>query len=262
MLRSADNRNGQVIFHVVIKLAINKLHFVFNDPNLNSLPVTEILVQKIKNKNVILIGNSMEHALFEVLYFMVGHSATALLDQENRNMRKEFDHGHNGTVHLYISVNQMLLSKSLLKHFISTSDIFILNFGLHYEKWSVMEYVTYVESMLEILNASRKTVVLRGTTPQHFPTDGGFYHAKLKMFLSECSDIRNQPSHPTNVILKALAEKFEFGFLDEFLLFSSRWDLHYRKGDCTHLLSYIRIVLPANCTFTPAYVKIFKTIIH
>ena len=211
-----------------------QLHFVFNFPKFNVVETTETLLKKIKDKNITLIGNSMEHALFEVLYFIIGDSATAVLDHRKRNVRMELNHGQNGTVRLYISANQMLMREPLLKHFITISDILILNFGLHYEKWNIMEYVTYVESMSEMLNASGKTVILRSTTPQHFPAAGGFYHSRLKSVLSECINIPNQAPHPTNIILKAMAEKYGFGFLDEFLLFSPRWDLHYKKGDCTH----------------------------
>ena len=57
----------------------------------------------------------------------------------------------------------------------------------------------------------------------------------------KCRNFTNTFSHPTNIVLKAAAKKYNFGFLDESALFASRWDLHYKKGDCT--VTLLRCVL-------------------
>ena len=213
---------------------VDNLHFTFYNENFNNLNVTAMLCEKIRNKNVTIIGNSLEHELFEVLYYMLDEASFSVVDTRGRYVRREYNHGCNGMVHLYISIDHMLMREPQLGHFINISDILILNFGLHYEKWTIMEYVSYVETMAEILDASEKLVLLRSTTPQHFPTKGGFFDPKSKVELSECTSTEHFITHPTNIILESVARKYGFGFLDEFVLFASRWDLHSKKGDCTH----------------------------
>ena len=222
---------------------VQHLHFKFKDCALNNMNVSEVLCDKLTNKNVLLIGNSLEYQLFKVIYFMLGDKPFIISKDETRHLTYEFDHGCNGTVRFAF---KLVMSKSLLKYFINKSDIVLFNCGLHYQDWNVAKFVKYVDWISKILKTGHKTVIVRNTLPQHFPTKYGFYNPNEahQMKVSTCTFVAQLRSHPSNIFLRYMAKKYNFGYMDEYALFVPRWDLHVNKGDCTHYCDTSELFYP------------------
>ena len=132
-------------------------------------------------------------------------------------------------------MNTVTFTVDCLKGILNTTDIVIINFGLHYTKHeNIVEYVNYVEDMAQALSVGNSQVVIRNTLPQHFQTEGGLYDMNNKPAMKYCQNETIVKSHPSNILMKYIAKKYNFRYLDEFVLFSSRWDLHFSQSDCTH----------------------------
>ena len=93
---------------------------------------------------------------------------------------------------------------------------------------NVVDYITYVEPKAQILYNSTK----RGKPFRNILTAKEDFMRNLSV-PKKCRNFINTFSHPTNIVLKATAKKYNSEFLDESTPFASRWDLQYKKGDCT-----------------------------
>ena len=222
---------------------VQHLHFEFNDYSLNNMNVSKVLCDKLSDRNIFLIGSSLEHQLFKVIYFMLGDKPFVISKDETRHLTYEFDHGCNGTVRFTF---KLIMSKSLLNYFINKSDVILFNCGLHYEDWNIVKFVEYIDWMSKTLQTNDKTVIVRNTLPQHFPTKHGFYdsNAAQQMKVSKCTLAETQRNHPSNIFLRFMAKKYNFGYMDEYALFAPRWDLHVKKGDCTHYCDTSELFYP------------------
>ena len=96
----------------------------------------------------------------------------------------------------------------------------------------------------ELQSHPEKTVIVRGTLPQHFSGHGifpdGYYIQDLaaKVKKKKCITHSNYEDHWTNFYLKTFSKTNGYAYLDSPSIYADRWDLHKQmpgpKVDCTH----------------------------
>ena len=218
------------------------LKFKFYNDQLNNINVAEELCDKIRNKNVTFIGDSMERELVEGIFMILENT-----DKEIHYKDKfaiDFNHRCNGVVRYELSASASYIQRERLKYFTEISDIVLVNIGLHYDGWNIVDYILYVEAMAEVLSQSQKRAIIRNITPQHFDTQRGLHDKNRVAQMRFCKNETNRYSHPMNIVLKSITDRYRLGFMDEHVLLASTWDLHYRETDCTHFCHMSGLLYP------------------
>ena len=247
-------------------------HYVFKDNNLNNYDAIKSILNKIRGRNITILGDSLQPSFFEDISEVLHLSnKTELIwnfkanDNNKTAFWKIMKHNTGGWLqylYFYYYTDKVLgckgthgerfkIDEPLMKTILSKSDIIIANLGLHYHFCSVIAYgesLRLLSEVLqeEILRNNHKQVVFRATLPQHFISKAhtGFYE-KYNPNVT-CATVESRVEHPTNSILKETAKKYGFKYLDNYHIYKGRFDLHSRvkKGDCTHFCHCAELTMP------------------
>lgn len=247
-------------------------HYVFKDDSLNNYDLIRSILNKIRGRNVTILGDSLQHSFFEDIAEVLNLSnKTELLynfkanDKNKTAFWKIMKHNSGGWLqylYFYYYTDKVLGCKGthgerfkidapFMKTILSKSDIVIANLGLHYHFCSVIafsESLRLLSEVLqeEILRNKHKQVVFRATLPQHFISKAhtGFYEKYNPN--ATCATVESRVEHPTNYFLKETARKYKFKYLDNYHIYKGRFDLHSRvkKGDCTHYCHCAELTMP------------------
>ncbi len=153
------------------------------------------------------------------------------------------------TLHCKKKTQSLMINSTYLLHYISDTDIVILNIGLHYHFCPLFTFTVSLQKLAEVLSAAarerpRMRIVFRATLPQHFMSSHqtGFFEDNDM----ECAKVKATTPHPTNVFLKNYATQFRFLYLDTFALYAERYDLHsvFNRADCTHYCFCPELIVP------------------
>ncbi len=155
-------------------------------------------------------------------------------------------------------LKQYSLSWKMLQQYFDQSDIILFNMGLHNSFWrcpkqTTMNILNRVARILqsELTMNPQKQVIFRSTLPQHFPGNDGYYAAaqvpQYKQVGCQKLTTTTRREHETNDLLKFVAEKYKFKYLDSFPIYMDRWDLHWKPTssvDCTHSCITAEVTVP------------------
>ncbi len=248
-----------------------KLHLMLNNDQLSlNTTVTEFL-QKIHNKRIVFIGDSVMQHFYQSVADLV---YSELISDTNsfENMYEQKLHIHTLTsrslnfslinICHYVMTNTGVcemrraasLSWEMLQQHVVQADIILFNMGLHYHDCPKQIYISTWNRVAGILRAEllrdpKKQVILRSILPQHFPGNDGYYvETKVPQYKrTGCAKKTTMREHENNGILKATAKQYNFKYLDSFPIYMDRWDLHWREKqsvDCTHSCITAEITIP------------------
>ncbi len=200
-------------YHCCVRPHHKKIHFKFFSDHLNQMdPATEF-GKAIKNKNILLVGDSLLEQLtagiIEVLN-LTQHGDKKIPTFPNKfTMLRKTSHKHNGTltyVLAYIFVldgesdynRRYVVKEAILRNMTNQNDIIVWNVGIHYNSLlsirMLHSHIRKISNILMQLTAnSSKTVVLRSTVPQHFTTNPntGFYEGTTGCLLQNQNQVTN-----------------------------------------------------------------------
>ena len=237
-----------------------KLTYKFYNENIDNIDVVNDIYDKIANKNITFLGDSLMEGLFEYCIEILNISEVEHYDNEDiydaqdvYPIIKVMKHNYNGWIKNYKFYNlwtpeissasnrkKMWIDEETFRKYASDGDIIILNAGYHYIDWTLLDYRFIVDKFASILHESKAAnphlnVFFRTTLPQHFITESktGFYQDRLSM---DCSEEMTNERLPTDYILMDVATKYNFSIFDEFYIYNNRQDLHSvtDRHDCTH----------------------------
>ena len=246
-------------YHGCCRKTNQSMHFDFGRKQTANNNIKISFTRKLLNKNITILGDSIQQQLFEGLSEILDLSwkqkTVSSFRRNNRNAELHtLHHKSNGWLQylkffLFSNNTQgcntisktMSINESVIKAVLSISDIIIANLGIHYFSCSVKAYgesLRLFSDILkkEILKYNKKQVILRGTLPQHFPSkdNTGFF----EVFNPEvpCSKVPSFIENYTNTLLKSASVSNGLKYLNNYFIYRERFDLHSttKKGDCTH----------------------------
>ncbi len=220
-----------------------------------------IILNKLQNKNLVILGDSLMDQMFEgvVEALELKLEVKTTYEKEKNSSRacsvRTIYHGRNGFIkclrfyniyHNAISEQSnidviFLNTETLLRHIPENSHV-VLNFGLHYKKWTLLDFKYIVRKVLQLIKnkVTRGSLILRTTPPQHYSTDvhSGRYDDYQFTDGDKCVNVPKPERHQTDKIVEYFARENDLRILDDFEIFQHRWDLHqqtkFHKLDCTH----------------------------
>ncbi len=236
-----------------------EMHFKFDNESLNGLDTRKIFLSKLRNKNLILLGDSLMDQLFEgivealELKGRVNDTYGLEINAPEKYKIRTIGHGQNGIIkflRFYNIYNPSIADESYVQdifvrpytllHHITENSYVVLNFGLHYKGWTVVEFKNIVRQTLPLIKnkATKGALILRNTLPQHFQSKFNTGRYGRYIFGNKCAPVSQPERHPTDMIVEHYAKLYNIKILDDSGIFADRWDLHqqtkFPKLDCTH----------------------------
>ncbi len=235
------------------------MHYKFYNETLNTMDTRNVILNKLQNKNLIILGDSLMDQMFEgVVEALELKLKVKVTFEKEKNWSRNYKvrkiyHGRNGYIkslrfyniyHEGISEQSdidiiFLNTETLLQHIPENSHV-ILNFGLHYRGWTLLDFKYIVRKVMQLIKnkVKRGSLILRTTPPQHFPTEVQSGRYEDYQLGDKCVNVPKPERHPADMIVEHFAKEYNLSILDDFTIFQDRWDLHqqtkYHKLDCTH----------------------------
>ncbi len=258
------------------------MHFEFHNKTMQNLDVAQTFLQKLKNKNLTIIGDSIELFLFQSVVEALRlkgemaftnnmrytcFSELKRLEFNDRVITARISHGYNGYLK-YINVYTILkdfkmqkkekayLAVSYIEDIINKTKhdgILMLNYGLHYHLItfrSIMDVMSTLSKRLASLSNRGVQIIYKMTSPQHFATSTGtgWYEDLADPQNRQCVNNTYPARHFIDSIAKQYASQHGFSIFDDFDIFTSRWDMHpfrnTKGADCTHYCFSMETVMP------------------
>ncbi len=244
--------------------SLRKLHFVSNSSNLSMNTLVREFYQKAQNKKILFVGDSLMLYLFDSVadFLNCGPVHIIPVPKKQGSGQKVYIQTFMNAIWNFSSTNiyhyvmsdtgacekdrEHSLSWEMLQQYVDQSDVIVFNMGLHYlysncPKQTNIKTISKVARILqlELKRKPQKQVIFRSTLPQHFPgNDGYFAKTQTPQYTKfGCAKFTTNREHESNDLLKFVAEKYKFKYMDSFPIYMERWDLHWKPtsfGDCTH----------------------------
>ncbi len=136
------------------------------------------------------------------------------------------------------------LNSSMLGNYIEEGGIVIVNFGLHYKFWNLLDFQRIANRVASLVGEKTKkgTIgIFRNTLHQHFRTasNDGIYANFIGDKNDVCVQVKSFYKHPADIIMEYYAKKYNIKILSDYVIFWERFDLHSEmyndiRLDCTH----------------------------
>ncbi len=234
------------------------MYFKFYNESLNGLDTRKIFLNKLRNKNLIILGDSLQDEMFEGIV-----EALELKGQVNDQFRFEIGspdrykistigHGQNGFIkrlryyNIYppdisnqSNVQKIFVRPDTLMSHITENSYVILNFGLHYKDWTISDMRYLIREIIPLIKnrVKRGALILRNTLPQHFQSSHHSGRYEPNRLGEKCVPVRQPERYTTDIIAEYFAKLHNIRILNDAGIFADRWDLHQQikpKLDCTH----------------------------
>lgn len=245
-----------------------QLHWVSEQGPISLTETKQVFWDKIYNKTVLFVGDSITNQLTLSMWDLL-EPGLQMKVYHPGNFRREIrpDPRNQGKYHkvvdhrkvnftylkgAYISTTGCVtfptwdLPLDNLRMFARESDIILFNMGLHYETCTNQSYRDSINNVStifkeELTRHPEKQVIIRSTTPQHY---AGYPYYTLGQKDWNCQKRTTYNEHWTNKILKSAAKQYGFKYMNSFPIYMDRWDLHFRKMDCTHSCVTAEVIVP------------------
>ncbi len=241
------------------------LYFRFSDVHLNQYKILNSFTRKFKNKNVLIMGDSQQRALFdglcEVYAVQVTITNKANFVKQNVPQANWFQArlSTGGWLHyLYFYYpndkvkacskyrgGKFVANKAMIETVLKRNHIIIVNLGLHYHFCGLNVIYENIHFLCKLLSAQKVTqqVIFRSTLPQHFHShlNTGFFRNPTN---TSCTSSSPKFQHPTNPMVRDTVIKYGFKYLDNFDIYKDRYNLHTTPGDCTHYCFTPELLMP------------------
>ena len=221
-------------------------------------------MQKLKNKNLTIVGDSLQLQLFENIIEVL--QLTSRIKYTNNGRYKclgdiryqnttgngkpdvitaTVSHGYNGFIK-YIAVFEinefqqkdcfLCLTVDKFVDMIRRENIVMLNLGLHFYNMDIAKFSKVLIKLipkLKWLSVQGTQIIFKVTLPQHLRPEShsmqtGLYHARSVPDnpLQACTFVKNPRRHAMDAVVRQYAQEYGFQMFDDFDIFSARWDLH------------------------------------
>ncbi len=249
-----------------------KLHIASNSSNVSIEALVKEFYQKAQNKKLLFVGNSLTLYFFDCVTDLIHHGPVHLIPVPGQDSGQSvrIQTFTNPTwkfsatnIYHYVMADSVCekdkrysLSWKMLQQYFQQSDVILFNIGFHYSfencpKQITMKTLNRVAAMLqsELAKKPQKQVIFRSTPPQHFAGNDG-YHAAAQVPQYKqvgCQKLTTRREHETNDLLKFVAEKYKFKYMDSFPIYMDRWDLHWKPKtamDCSHNCIIAEVAVP------------------
>ena len=260
---------GKIVKNVCCELDSRRMHFVFKNEEMNRIDVLQSFKRKIIGKNMTFFGDSLQRNLIGAMIEVLGDwYGIERLERNENNQRANWFSVKVNRNKTYLSLlefytflirkcegiyeKRYIVNRDMIQMALKTSDIMVMNLGLHYNKCTVAQYKDSLVELAKIMKLEMKEhpykqVICRNTLPQHFQAvNGSFYFEGFDKSL-QCSRKPNNLHHWTNKHLEEICKAYGFKYLDSFPIFADRWDLHepWRiPPDCSHYCFTPELVIP------------------
>ena len=120
------------------------------------------------------------------------------------------------------------VTESAIREAALNSDIIIFNMGLHYPLDTMMDYYMALIKVAQILKSVAEKygsqIIIRGTTPQHFPTELnlGLFELRRENRVKACAGKPVSMQHPSSAMLESIARQYGFKYMDVFPIYRDR----------------------------------------
>ena len=120
------------------------------------------------------------------------------------------------------------VTESAIREAAFNTDIIIFNMGLHYALDTMMDYYMTLIKMAQILKSVADRhgtqIIIRGTTPQHFPTELnlGLFELREENRVKACAGKPVSMQHPSSTMLESIAKQYGFKYMDVFPIYQDR----------------------------------------
>ena len=260
---------GQIVKGICCQWNSRRMYYVFQNDELNKGDIVVTFKKKIAGKNLTFLGDSLQRNFFSGMIEVLGDWYRSVKRERNENNHRANWFSvtvNNNTTYLSLLEfytflfrkcegyyeKRYIVNRHMIQQVLETTDIMVMNLGLHYNKCNVKQYRSNLVEMAKIMKSEmmkhpHKQVICRNTLPQHFQgVDGNFYFEGFDKSL-KCSQKTNNLQHWTNKHLKEICKTYGFKYLDSFPIFADRWDMHepWRiPPDCSHYCFTPELVVP------------------